>query len=74
MKLCQRLVASLILQILFASVLWGQTPPVELRLDSSAPFRFASYGDTRFTDPSNAEPSNAPVRNALVQGIADAPK
>jgi hypothetical protein len=45
---------------------------VELRLDLRAPFRFVSYGDTRFTDPGNAEASNAPVRQALVQGIADA--
>jgi hypothetical protein len=46
--------------------------PVELQLAVNAPFRFVAYGDTRFTDPNNAEASNAAVRRTLVQAIADA--
>jgi Icc-related predicted phosphoesterase len=46
--------------------------PVELRANVSLPFRFVSYGDTRFTDPRDTDASNPLVRRALVQAIADA--
>ncbi len=50
----------------------AQTQPVALRQDVHLPFHFISYGDTRFTDPSDTAASNAAVRNVLVKGIADA--
>jgi acid phosphatase type 7 len=46
--------------------------PVNLQLQVSTPFRFVAYGDTRFTDPLDAEASNPVVRRTLVQAIADA--
>jgi Icc-related predicted phosphoesterase len=55
-----------------ASTLLAQTQPVELQPKISLPFRFVAYGDTRFTDPKNTEAANPSVRQALVQGIADA--
>lgn len=48
------------------------TKPVDLQPDVRTPFRFAAYGDTRFTNPVNTEASNPAVRVALVQAIADA--
>ena len=50
----------------------AQTKPVDLELQLKVPFRFVAYGDTRFTDPSDAEASNAGVRRALVNAIAEA--
>src|SRR5208282_2071548 len=50
----------------------AQTPPVDLQLKLSVPFRFVAYGDTRFHDPKDMEAANPPVRVALVQAIADA--
>jgi acid phosphatase type 7 len=55
-----------------ASVLPGQTQPVELMTQIGLPFRFVAYGDTRFTDPKNTDASNPVVRQMLVQAIADA--
>ena len=55
-----------------ASVLPGQTQPVELTTQISLPFRFVAYGDTRFTDPKNTDASNPMVRQMLVRAIADA--
>jgi Icc-related predicted phosphoesterase len=55
-----------------ASTLLAQTQPVELQPQISLPFRFAAYGDTRFTDPKNSDAANALVRQTLVQAIADA--
>src|SRR5271167_2761434 len=55
-----------------ASVLSGQTQPLELTTQISLPFRFVAYGDTRFTDPKNTDASNPVVRQILVQAIADA--
>lgn len=55
-----------------ASALLAQTQPVELQPKISVPFRFAAYGDTRFTDTKNTEASNPVVRQTLVQAIADA--
>jgi Icc-related predicted phosphoesterase len=57
--------------LVFAALaLLAQTQPVELNLELSTPFHFVAYGDTRFTDPNDAEASNAPVRRALVEAIA----
>ena len=50
----------------------AQTKPVDLELRPKVPFRFVAYGDTRFTDPTDAEASNAEVRRALVNAIAEA--
>lgn len=50
----------------------AQTSTVDLHLDVKAPFRFVAYGDTRFHNPQDTEPSNPAVREALVQGIAQA--
>jgi len=52
--------------------LLAQTQPVELQPKINLPFRFAAYGDTRFTDPKNTEAANPAVRQTLVQAIADA--
>src|SRR5579863_2976482 len=49
-----------------------ETPPVELQLQVSPPFRFVAYGDSRFHDPKDTEAANPPVRRALVQAIAEA--
>ncbi len=56
----------------FAAAGRAQSQPVELQQDVHVPFHFVSYGDTRFTDPSDTKASNAPVRQTLVKGIADA--
>ena len=50
----------------------AQTKPIDLELQLKVPFRFVAYGDTRFTDPTNAEASSADVRHALVSAIAEA--
>jgi Icc-related predicted phosphoesterase len=55
-----------------ASVLLAQTQPVKLQPQISLPFRFAAYGDTRFTDPKNTEAANPSVRQTLVQAMAAA--
>jgi acid phosphatase type 7 len=49
----------------------AQTPPADLQLKVSVPFRFVAYGDTRFHDPKDTEAANPPVRMALVQAIAE---
>jgi Icc-related predicted phosphoesterase len=48
----------------------AQTSTVDLRLDVRTPFRFVTYGDTRFHDPKDTEAANPAVRSALVQAIA----
>jgi len=50
----------------------ARAQPVDLQLQVSEPFRFVAYGDTRFTDPNDAEASNPTARRILVQAIADA--
>jgi hypothetical protein len=50
----------------------AQTQPARLQTQTSLPFRFVAYGDTRFTDPKNTDASNPVVRQMLVQAIADA--
>src|SRR5579872_329938 len=70
-KAVRRIVSALFLGM-FAAAGWAQTQPVELRQEIQGPFHFVSYGDTRFTDPNDTKASNAPVRQAIVQGIADA--
>jgi Icc-related predicted phosphoesterase len=55
-----------------ASALLAQTQPVQLHPQITLPFRFAAYGDTRFTDPKNTEAANPSARQALVQAMADA--
>jgi Icc-related predicted phosphoesterase len=49
-----------------------ETQPVELQLQVSTPFRFVTYGDSRFHDPKDTQAANPPVRQALVQAIAQA--
>ena len=49
-----------------------QTVSVDLQANINAPFRFVTYGDTRFHDPTDTEAANPPVRVALVQAIAEA--
>jgi len=44
---------------------------VELRQDTSLPFRFVAYGDARFHDPKDTDAANPAVRQALVQAIAE---
>jgi len=50
----------------------AQTQPVQIRQDVHLPFHFISYGDTRFTDPSDTKASNSAVRQVLVKAIAGA--
>ncbi len=50
----------------------AQGQPVELQSQVTTPFRFITYGDTRFTDPKDTEASNPDVRRTLVRAIADA--
>jgi len=45
--------------------------PVELRQEVSLPFRFVTYGDSRFHDPKDTDAANPAVRQALVQAIAE---
>src|ERR1700687_1935932 len=68
----QKLLAHFLLIASAASASLAQTQPVELEPKISLPFRFVAYGDTRFTDPKNTEAANPSVRQALVQGIAEA--
>jgi len=49
-----------------------QTPPVELQLAVSTPFKFVAYGDARFHDPKDTEAANPSARQELVQAIAKA--
>jgi Icc-related predicted phosphoesterase len=67
-----KLLAHFLLIVSAASASLAQTQPVELQPKISLPFRFAAYGDTRFTDPKNTEAANPTARQALVQAIADA--
>ena len=46
--------------------------PADLQADVKTPFRFITYGDTRFHDPRDTEAANPPVRVALVEAIAQA--
>jgi len=67
-----RILAHFVLIAGAASALLAQSQPVELQPKISLPFRFAAYGDTRFTDPKNTEAANPAVRQALVQAMAGA--
>ena len=55
-----------------ASICFAQDQPVELTAKVDTSFRFAFFGDTRFTNPADTRDSNAAVRQTLVQAIADA--
>jgi hypothetical protein len=48
----------------------AQTGPVELQLQVTTPFRFVTYGDARFHDPTDTEAANPMVRQSLVRAIA----
>ena len=50
----------------------AQSRPVEINSGLRAPFRFAVYGDTRFTDPANTTAADPEIRQQLVRAIADA--
>lgn len=50
----------------------ASTQPVQLQSQVTVPFRFVAFGDTRFTDPGNAEAANAAARQAIVGAISDA--
>ena len=49
-----------------------ETPPAELQLQVSTPYRFIAYGDSRFHDAKDTDAANPLVRQALVQAIAHA--
>ncbi|HSY64177.1 MAG TPA: metallophosphoesterase family protein, partial [Terriglobales bacterium] len=66
------LITHCVLMAATAFALSAQTKPIELQAQVNLPFRFAAYGDTRFTDPKNTDASNPAVRQTLVQAIADA--
>src|SRR5579864_6054494 len=68
----QKILAHFLLITGASCALLAQTQPVELQPKINLPFRFAAYGDTRFTDPKNTEAANPAVRQTLVQAIADA--
>src|SRR5713101_995879 len=68
----QKLLTHCVLIAGAASALFAQTQPVELHPQISLPFRFAAYGDTRFTDPKNTDAANPSVRQTLVQAMAEA--
>jgi Icc-related predicted phosphoesterase len=68
----QKILAHFLLIAGASFALLAQTQPVELQPKINLPFRFAAYGDTRFTDPKNTEAANPAVRQTLVQAIADA--
>jgi Icc-related predicted phosphoesterase len=55
-----------------ASICFAQNQPVDLTAEVGSSFRFAFFGDTRFTNPADTRDSNAGVRRTLVQAIADA--
>ena len=62
--------------ILLASTCWtkkssAETASVNLQADVKTPFRFITYGDTRFHDPKDTSAANPPIRVALVQAIAE---
>ena len=65
-----------LLVILFASLTaiaaGAQSRPVEINAGLRTPFRFAVYGDTRFTDPANTTAASPEIRQQLVRAIADA--
>ncbi len=50
----------------------AQTAPVALTCPVNTPFRFAAYGDTRFTDPGDTKATNPEIRRDLIQAMADA--
>jgi len=54
----------------FLSLARAQTQPVALDLETSIPFRFVAFGDTRFHDPADTKPANPEIRHALVAAIA----
>ena len=56
--------------MIFAA-LGAQTPVLRLVSPVKAPFTFAAYGDTRFTDPADTKAANPEARRLLVQGMAD---
>jgi len=63
--------------MLLASTCWtkkssAETASVNLQADVKTPFRFITYGDTRFHDPKDTSAANPPIRVALVQAIAEA--
>ena len=62
--------------MLLASTCWtknssAETASVNLQADVKTPFRFITYGDTRFHDPKDTSAANPPIRVALVQAIAE---
>jgi acid phosphatase type 7 len=63
--------------MLLVSICWtkkssAETASVNLQADVKTPFRFITYGDTRFHDPKDTNAANPPIRVALVQAIAEA--
>ena len=61
-----------VLLLCTVSTCFAQNQPIELTAQVGIPFRFAFFGDTRFTNPADTRDSNATVRRTLVQAIADA--
>src|SRR5262245_17717046 len=71
-KLIPKRAAVVIVAFLTANCAIAQSRPVRLNARLRPHFRFAVFGDTRFTDPANTAAANADVRQQLVRAIADA--
>ncbi len=67
-----RRLIGLLAVLLLGLVAAAEAPQPDFTLQPPAyPFRFAVYGDIRFTDPANTRDTNPAVRRALVNKIAD---
>jgi Icc-related predicted phosphoesterase len=67
-------VAVLAIAVTFVSIVTSPaatpTPPLDLQQQLAAPFRFAAFGDSRFTESTNPDVSNAAIRRAIVNAVA----
>ena len=73
--LCSRKNFLLLLYCVLAGVMLvaqTQPQPVDITLKQSSHVHFIVYGDTRFTDPADANAANPEVRRELVKAIAHA--
>lgn len=63
----------LLLPFLFLSMSLAQAPSLaDFEVQVRTPFKFAAYGDIRFTDPTSTSVTRKSIRRALIQAIADA--
>jgi acid phosphatase type 7 len=77
MSLVRTTLLAFLAAMLLASTGWtkksgAETASVNLQADVKTPFRFITYGDTRFHDPKDTNAANPRIRVALVQAIAEA--